>query len=645
MTTTPNFRDDIQGLRAIAVLLVVVYHSGLDFLPGGFIGVDVFFVISGYLIAGALTREITHSGSIDLFNFYARRARRLLPAAVLVILITIIVWRFIYSPLELYMFSSSAIATSLYLSNFWFAHLATDYLADHSNPNPLLHTWSLSVEEQFYLIWPFILLIFYKLATPAHRTMVIFWGTIGASIVSFVACIKLTTYAQPWAFFVCFTRFWEFGLGALCAIYRGKSMNTARPIANFCTTLGLALILFSGFQFSATTAFPGFAAILPVLGTALLLVYVSSNVTPFYFRLLANRFCKFLGNISYSLYLWHWPVFVLLGELGLNETFPWHLCGIFASVVLAQITYMFVENPIRFSKIFTASAARAYGLGFCLTVLCLAAGYIVRAESKAGLERPAQKLLYQIKTTIPKIYDDDCHYQFLDVQLKDCKYGNPSSEELVVLFGDSHAAHWFPAAEEIARERGFLLIPFTKSSCPSIIFEPYNKKFGRPYTECSKWRAAAIERIITLKPHTILISNSYGYSETDNVTDFEWAKSLSSLLDKLSPYVAKIVVIHDVPRIPFNVPTCLSRADWLDKDPLSSCRFSKLDPVRKAFIRQERNVVRKYPNVTSIDFTESICPSNDCEVIQDDIVLYSDSNHISVELSKKLGDTLNKMVW
>lgn len=273
MKTPENgFRPDIQGLRGLAVLLVVIYHAGISGLPGGYVGVDVFFVISGYLITGLLLREIEESGRIEFLKFYARRIRRLMPAAVLVLLTTLGVAWVVYSPLEVAELTPSAFATAVYASNIWFAHLSTDYLASGTGANPFLHTWSLAVEEQFYLVWPLFLFVVAHFGAPRTLRLRLMLAMGILTVLSLTASVLLTQYAQPWAFFGSPTRAWEFAVGGGVALWTSNSWLQNQTVVRLTGGAGIILILVAAGLYTDQTVFPGYAATIPVLGTALVIL-------------------------------------------------------------------------------------------------------------------------------------------------------------------------------------------------------------------------------------------------------------------------------------------------------------------------------------------------------------------------------------
>ena len=303
-----HFRPDIEGLRAVAVIAVLLFHVGLPGVPGGFIGVDVFYVISGFLITGLLVRELRATSTVDLVTFYARRLRRLLPAALVVIGVTLVASWAVLSRLRFPEVAGDAAASALYVSNLRFAEQATDYLAAHESPSPYLHFWSLAVEEQFYLFWPLLLLVGARLLSLARLGLLLALVALG----SFGLSLVWTDTEAPWAFFSLPTRAWELAVGALIAVGALRlPRRSPEPLAIGLVTAGLGLIVIACVVIDDSTPYPGMAALLPVVGTALVIIGGSAtSAGPS--RWLSASVPRWLGRISYSLYLWHWPILVLV---------------------------------------------------------------------------------------------------------------------------------------------------------------------------------------------------------------------------------------------------------------------------------------------------------------------------------------------
>ena len=641
VSPSSHYHPDIQGLRAIAVLLVIYYHSGLPGLPGGYIGVDVFFVISGYLITGLLLREIERSGTLSLSGFYARRMRRLLPAVSLVLLVTIGVAWFSYSPLELRQFSLSALATATYVSNLWFAHLATDYLAASSDNDPVLHTWSLAAEEQFYLVWPFLLLAVLHLGTPSglrQRLLLTFGLTI---LVSSAGAVLLTGYNQPWAFFGSPTRAWEFAVGGLLAVWFASDRQLGPRLAVALGMLGLALLVSAALFYSRRTPFPGWAASVPVAGAALIIAAAHADRPRGVNGILATRPLRFIGDLSYSSYLWHWPAFVFAAQWFGTPSVPMRLTHILAVFFLAWLTLVLVENPVRFDRRLSARAVRGLLAGTLLTATMAGTAFGVGALATGELQEPDQQLLTRAEDQRPLVYDKRCHALYLDVAQPDCLFGDPKGKTTLVLFGDSHAAQWFPALHRLAEARHWRLYSLTKAACPSVEYEPYLPELRRQYTECSEWRAATLERIASIRPDLVLVTNSRTYVDATSVAKLaEWRTGMERTLTVLAPLARSVIVLRDTPAPYERVPKCLSVALWQHRDLTSACMVRVIPVDEDGIWRAERDAAAAVGRVRTLDPGHLICKQTPCSAFQDGQVLFRDDEHITVDYSRSLAESL-----
>ncbi|MCX6445264.1 MAG: acyltransferase, partial [Actinobacteria bacterium] len=340
-TSTPKITQ-IQGLRALAALLVTLFHA--KWVNGGFIGVDIFYVISGFLITGLLLREIERTGTINFKEFYARRFKRLLPTSFFVLLVTAVAsWLLIPATMRSSL-GRDIIAASLYVSNYLFAWWQADYQNLDATPSPVIHYWSLAVEEQFYLIWPLLILFFFIAATKFKKKIILTFLVAAVTALSFVFSIYQTETSPIWAFYSLPTRAWELGLGALLVLL--PPIKTKKLVG----LLGFIFIIVSAFIFGETTAFPGVNAVLPVLGTVMLISTINSW-PPFLNDVANSRMFQWLGEISYPLYLWHWPLLVLPSTyyarpLAIYE----RILAIIATIILADLTHRFIEEPFRKHK-------------------------------------------------------------------------------------------------------------------------------------------------------------------------------------------------------------------------------------------------------------------------------------------------------
>ena len=464
----------IQGLRALAALLVTIFHAKM--MPGGFIGVDIFYVISGYLITGLILREIEKTGRLDLNAFYQRRIKRLLPTSVFVLFVTALIGFFVLPAITRDALGRDLFAAAAYISNYLFAWWENDYQNLNATPSPFIHYWSLAVEEQFYVVWPIFILFLSRFGRRA-----ILNGVAIVTGLSLLLSIYLTQAAPIWAFYSLPTRAWELGVGALLLFIPEKYLRN-----RYFPWLGAIGIVYSSINFNESTAFPGAIALIPVLATAILIGTIP--IWPRFFNDLSNNpLSQWLGAISYPLYLWHWPALVLpssaLGRpLRIRETF---LC-ILLTIVLAHFTSKFIEQPLRHRN-FTAK--KTYGFFAATTIVSLLVALGISSTASSIISVKGTSYTFDLVKVMerPLVYEDDCHVNYGEELSGDCTYGVIGSEKKIVLYGDSHAAQWFPALQRLAVEKGFELISLTKSACASVdVPRPDQGAFKN--ADCEKWR-------------------------------------------------------------------------------------------------------------------------------------------------------------
>jgi peptidoglycan/LPS O-acetylase OafA/YrhL len=599
----------IQGLRAVAALLVTIFHARL--MPGGFIGVDIFYVISGYLITGLIIREIDKTGRLDLNEFYQRRIKRLLPTSVFVLFITAIVGMFVLPAITRDALGRDLFAAAAYVSNYLFAWWENDYQNLNATPSPFIHYWSLAVEEQFYVVWPIFILFLSRYGKRA-----IFQGVAIVTALSLLLSIYLTQVAPIWAFYSLPTRAWELGFGALLLFIPDRYLRN-----RFLPWIGAIGIAIATFNFDESTAFPGFNALLPVVATAILIG--SIPVWPRFFNDLSNnRLMQWLGAISYPLYLWHWPALVLpssaLGRpLQIRERF---LC-ILLTIVLAHITSKFVEQPLRHRSF---SAKKIYGFFATTTAVSLLAGVAIASTSSSVINVKGTNYSFNLEQVVakPGVYGDGCHVNYGEVESGDCTYGEKGSATRVVLYGDSHAAQWFPTLEVLAREKGFELISLTKSACPSVDV-PRSDQGAYKNSECDKWRENSVKRIQKIKPTAVILSSFQYFTEPRGYSSRAqwWNEGQRRLLADLQGSSRNLIYISDTPQPLRDIPNCLASQDVKDCD-----------------------TTEKTPNVIingfkKIDPTPWLC-TNVCSSIKDGYVVYRDGSHISVQSALALAPLL-----
>ena len=379
-----TFRPDIEGLRSVAVLLVLVYHAKFGVASGGLIGVDVFFVLSGFLITSLLLRELATTGTISLANFWARRARRLLPASGLVLVVTLVAGRVVLDGLSQGDLARDAVAASLFVANIRFWKVGTDYLAEGLQESALLHYWSLAVEEQFYLVWPSILLVLVRFARASRRTVAAFIGVVW--LVSLIACVWLSYDSgtnQSWAFFMLPARAWELLSGAALALTGGVLLRAGRQLTAVLGWVGLGAIVAMAVVYDSSPAFPGWVVAIPVVGTMLVINAGSTDVPEGPMLLLRARPLQWIGARSYAIYLWHFPILVLAGvqwgaggQIG-GLSVPARVALLAGSVALAAVSQHYIENPVRFSPALAKVPVRSLAMGAWVVLAGIGASVLV----------------------------------------------------------------------------------------------------------------------------------------------------------------------------------------------------------------------------------------------------------------------------
>ncbi len=647
-----HFRADIEGLRAVAILAVLLFHVGVPFADGGFTGVDVFYVISGFLITGLLIREGEQSGKVDLIRFYARRLRRLLPAALLVIVVTLVLSAIIVKPLRLSEIAGDAAAAALYVANFRFGLEATDYLAVEA-PSPLLHYWSLGVEEQFYLVWPLLLLV-------ATRFLSLRW--VGAfllvlAIGSFGLSVYWTETLPEWAFFSPFTRAWELAAGALIAVgFLRIPKRLPSFVGGVAMLLGLALIVVGVVLISDEMPFPGLVALVPVVGATLVIVGGVNGPTLPGRIILGNPLSRYFGRISYSLYLWHWPLLILVPlavETELDDvTFRLLLAGV--AVVLAAISTELVERPFRRSAALdrrprgslqlglTGSVAVGVAALFMSGAITLPSNFSVPALQPD----PVVVQLAGVREDLPTPFADECHISDWRVKKlqRDCVYGDPEGEQTAMLIGDSHAVMWQPALDQYAREQGWRLELHTKGGCPVIDVPVFKRDISRVYEACTEWRERLAKHIRKSQPDVIFmgLSRDYELWSGEQVIQSSaartyWQERLTEWLGMLADNAGRVILLAETPTFNYDPVNCLSKPD---NNGCDGAAFRVLD---SAYAELERAATRA-TGVELFSINELLCPGATCPVVVDEMPVFRDEDHVTASYMERLAAPIGRML-
>ncbi len=623
------FRPDVEGLRALAVGLVIASHAGLPLLQGGFVGVDIFFVLSGYLITRLLTQEISSSGSVNFVRFYARRARRLLPAAITMVLGVCGAEAIVMNPLTQFSVLKAAFATLLYSSNLYYAFLNLQYFDQYSATNPLLHTWSLAVEEQFYLIWPVLLLL---LARPTQSVRRLGIALAAIALVSFALCVWLTAVNPVLAFYEMPARVWEFSAGGLLAFIPDRWLAGRQRLLSWVGVIGLIALLGSA-ELIRYSMFPGYIAALPVLGTLFVLLAGAGAPESPVTQLLSTKPAQVMGRLSYSLYLWHWPALVIGRQLIPSNSIAIRLGLIAGATLIAAGTYAVIENPIRFQPFLIARSGLTLGLAALGTILCVGA----MSTWRAILRRSEEFRKYdRIVRDFPAVYRKGCDPDRGDARPQVCLFGDASHpQSTVVLYGDSHTAQWFPAVVEIADAQHWRLATIIKPGCtPLDIKEDVTSRMGQV---CDQWRRAAVDDIGELHPDLVLLSSASRHPGADGkmIVDMRvWEQGARNTFTALANQGVKVRFIRDTPFTDFDVPGCLAQAEW---DGHTRCEgpFPE-EALSPKVYAAEAKAAENFGKVKFLDLSDQMCGPDRCYLKVSGQVIYRDGDHLTASFSQSM---------
>lgn len=667
---TSRFRPDIEGLRAIAVLLVLLWHAGVPFLPGGFIGVDVFFVVSGFLMTGILHRELVMRQRISVLKFYARRARRLVPAGTVVLVVTAFATWAVLPATRWWDVGLDIGAAGAYVLNWLLAATSVDYLAQDAAASPVQHFWSLSVEEQYYFAWPLILVVaaWYIRRSGATATACAL-GILGLAFVGSLAWSIYATNVQPGvAYFATTTRVWELALGGIVALSAQRFAQVSRQVSTALGWAALAAILATAVLLTTDVPFPGSVALVPTVATAVVLAVGNRGGVA---TAMNNPPTQAIGRLSYSLYLWHWPILVIGGYLitdGIASlSVPAGISLIILSVIPAALSYRFVECPFRDSTRLREVPSRSVGVAVAGIVIalvlaaCLTGGaklaqhfapepqftsddsQITFGAAVIGSPGYDQVVNHEISPSPllagadnPPVYARGCQQPQSSSEPVACEFGDPASPITVALVGDSHAAHWVDALAYVADQRGWRLLTYTKSSC-ALVDAPVLYR-GAPAPKCTEWNGNVQAELAKVKPSAVFVSNiNYrlqSAGEDDN--ERELTAAMARSWTALAATGTQVYVLRDTPASKFNPTDCL--AGHLDEPQVCAT------PRDEAFGNRglaQLDAAAISP-VTVIDVTASVCPSDPCSPVIGGVMVYRDKTHMTATYSRSLGPVLDR---
>ena len=669
-----GLRPEIQALRAVAVGVVVAYHLWPGALPGGFVGVDVFFVISGFLITAHLLREARRDGRISLPSFWARRIRRLLPASLTVLAFSAVGVVVLVPQMYWTQFFKEIAASALYAQNWALAASSIDYLAAENVPSPVQHFWSLSVEEQFYLVWPILIglvvLVSHRLSATARRT-VVFVALAAVAAASLYFSIRYTATNPGEAYFVTTTRAWEFAAGGLLAVVGSavKAPNALRTLVAYAGWAGIAVAVVT---YSGATPFPGSAALLPVLATVAVIWAGDPDSAVAPNRLLGTRPVQFIGNISYSIYLWHWPLIVFATIVFVNVEETTRIAVVVASIALAWLTTVLVENPARDWK---GLAGRRPWFTFAAMVVAVlivavpaaAASQAMVQQASADTARAAiavasadecfgasefaepagacDTVEHETLTPSPafavddeaEVYDNGCYADLVTADLNTCVVGDAASDIDVALIGDSHAASWYPAMKTIAADNGWSLSPYMKSSCP-MSDATKNDDEAEVESSCARWNDSLADTLAAQTEPLDLVVLAHSAAGDKYGSDRAAIEGFRAAWAPLVERGTQVVVIRDIPQMKETTNRCIAETEGTD-DADDACARPQSEAQLDDLMVE---AAKDQPGVSVVDMNDFFCRDGSCTPVVGGVVAYRDSHHITATYSTSLAPYLDE---
>jgi peptidoglycan/LPS O-acetylase OafA/YrhL len=659
-----GFRPDIQGMRAIAVMLVVLNHAGVPGLPGGYVGVDVFFVISGFLITGLLIHEADRTGRVSIPGFYMRRARRILPAAMLTLVAIDIAAYVLMNFVRAKETFNASVWTAFFAANFHFAHLATNYFDRAQPPSPFLHYWSLAVEEQFYLVWPALIALVVLVALRLRRSPTTTLAVVaaGMTIASLAWSIHDTKVDPYGAYFSPFVRGWELGLGALLALATGQLSRIPRTVRAVAGWVGCGLIAYAAVTFNTTTPFPGSEALVPTVGVGLLIIAGVASLPAWApAKFISTPPVTWVGDRSYAIYLWHWP-FLVFGAVYAGHTLSVeeNLMLIALAIAISALSYALVENPLRHRRWSartaaivwpsTIAAALVLAVGLTQLVQPAVAGAIATpqltfapARAAAPPSLPAVKaavaaakraapIPQPLTPALDQLLNDHyavppgCDANDGQTTEKICPLGVKTASKTIVAFGDSHLEEWLPAILSMATKDGWKVIPLIKQGCtPPRWVRAYGK------AECLTWYRWATRKANRLHPDVAIIGGSIeaGLRSGPQVRADDLA-AITKLARNLGKTAKSVMVIGDPSSTSGEPVDCLAAGNANMK------RCTHKRSADQAKIYTQMKAAAKAAHASWIETVGWFCYQGLCPMVVGHTVTYLDHSHITQTYANQL---------
>ena len=648
-----KFRHEIEGLRAVAALLVAVYHIWLGNVSGG---VDVFFVVSGFLITLSLLNEYERTGKINFFDYLLKLAKRLFPLAFTVLFFVIIASIFLLPQILWNQTIKEIIASALYIENWQLARNAVDYLAQNNEASPVQHFWAMSVQGQFYFMWPILLLLSIILAKYIFKKSIRSTFLLTIIIVFFLSLtysIYLTAQNQPWAYFDTFTRVWEFSMGGILALIISKIV-LRKSFSVILGWLGLVGLISCGVILQVGSVFPGYAALWPTLCAAFIILAGNQGGKFGVHQLLSSKVLVNFGGIAYGFYLWHWPILIFYYLLTGNEkvnVLDGCIIIIFA-IILAYLTTYFIEKPYRTKQISSRFKLAFFSLCFVMPILLLSVGwyssikYLSKPDNayanisdypgaQVFLKEDKDKFVndltnfaptpLQVRNDLPIAYYDGCHQKMGIPEMIECEYGATENwDYTIALVGGSHALQWLPSLRSFAEEENVKILNYTKAVCRFTLDQQVEE-------DCKHWNEEVVERLISKKPDLVVTTADVGQDLMPIVPP-----DYLAMWEVLKENKIDVFAIRDNPWMNFDVPYCVD---------VNGADLNKCIVEREEVLLSESpwSQLEETPiNVHYTDLNDYICDKDFCNPIEGNVLVYRDDNHISAAYSRTLGPMLKE---
>ncbi|MHA7964056.1 acyltransferase family protein [Paenibacillus sp. CAU 1782] len=640
-----KFRPELEGVRAVAAMLVAVYHIWVGSVSGG---VDVFFIVSGYLITTSLLSKMEKEGHIRFFEYLLGLGKRLFPNAFIILLFVTLASFFVLPQVQWRQIISEVFSSASYFQNWNLALDAVDYLAQHNEASPLQHFWALSIQGQFYVVWPLVIYTSFIMAvkwlkTPPRKTLLAVLLTIFAASITY--SIYITSINQPWAYFDTFARVWEFSLGGIVALLL-PYVTLRKPIGTTLGWIGLCIIALTGIILPVSTVFPGYAALLPISGVMFIIISAENSSGFGVVRLLGSKPFLFFGSISYAFYLWHWPLllFYLVYFRKDDVSIPAGISILLLTFVLSLFTTRIVESPIRNLSIRQSNTKLVFLLAaFALPVILANLSwsmYADRSQEQAAVQSvfqqqsddegdPASSSLSASLAdiqTMPTFYKDVCYVGMKSSGMKMCSYGETNNPDFIIaLVGGSRAGHWFPALEQFAEESKLRIDVYNKDAC-RFTTDDFG---GRLSDTCMEWNELAAEAMLENPPDVLMTTANVDREDSipDGYVDM-WKKFEG---------ITTIFAVRDTPSMPKDVPSCVEMYSGDD------CSVPR-DEVLSADLPWA-NTEGLPDNVYFADMTDYLCDDQTCQAVIDNVVVYRDKFHLSTQFAATLAEPLKEELF